>query len=157
MHITRQTTGLHLIGTLIARIYASVIWDPYRQNQIDQLEKIQRRAVRFINGNYQRDISVTRMREDLQLQLLEERRRQARLTMFYKAIHQQIAIPIPDYIQPRRRPTRQHGNNRFMRLSSSSDSYKNSFFSRTLRDWDALPQVTIELPTVAQFKGAISA
>ena len=44
--------------------YASVIWDPHRQNQIDQLEKIQRRAVRFVCGNYQREASVTAMRED---------------------------------------------------------------------------------------------
>ena len=136
--------------------YASVIWDPYRQNQIDHLEKIQRRAVRFICGNYQRDASVTRMRQDLELPLLEERRRQARLTMFFKAINHQIAVPIPDYIQPRIRTTRQQ-QNRFMRLSSSSDSYRQSFFPRTLRDWDALPTNIIELPTVEQFKGAITA
>ena len=127
--------------------YASVIWDPYRQNQIDQLEKIQRRAVRFICGNYHRDASVTRMRQDLELPLLEERHRQARLTMFYKAINHQIAIPIPDYIRPRVRTTRQQ-ENRFMRFSSSSDSYWQSFFPRTLRDWDALPTNIIELPTV---------
>ncbi|XP_072030517.1 uncharacterized protein [Amphiura filiformis] len=30
--------------------YASVVWDPHKQNQIDQLEKIQRRAIRFISG-----------------------------------------------------------------------------------------------------------
>ena len=35
--------------------YASVTWDPHRKNQIDQLEKIQRRAIRFICGNYTRD------------------------------------------------------------------------------------------------------
>ena len=45
--------------------YASVKWDPHRQNQIDQLEKIQRRAVRFVCGNYQREASVTAMREDI--------------------------------------------------------------------------------------------
>ena len=55
--------------------YVSVIWDPYRKNQIDQLEQIQRRAVRFICGNYQCDASITTMREALGLPLLEERRR----------------------------------------------------------------------------------
>ena len=76
--------------------YASVIWDPHRQNQFDQLEKIQRRAVHFVRGNYQREASVTTMREDICLPTLEDRRRRARLTMFYKVINNQIAIPIPD-------------------------------------------------------------
>ena len=137
--------------------YASAVWDPHRQTQIDQLEKIQRRAVRFICGNYQRDASVTAMREDLHLLTLEDRRRQARLTILYKIINHQIAIPIPAYIQPKIRSTRIQQQQHFMRLSSSSDTYKHSFFSRTLRDWDALPQTTIELPTVEQFKRAINA
>jgi hypothetical protein len=137
--------------------YASVVWDPHKQNQIYQLEKIQRRAVRFMCGNYQREASVTAMRQDLGLPTLEERRRQARLAIFYKTINNLIAIPIPDYIQPRRRTTRSSQHQRFMQLGSTSDTYSHSFFPRTLRDWDALPQASIELPTVEQFKGAIGA
>ena len=137
--------------------YASVIWDPHKQNQIDRLEQIQRRAVRFVSGNYQRDTSVTAMREDLCLSTLEERRRRARTTMFYKVINNLIAIPTPDYLQQRTRTTRSSQRQRFVRLSSTSDTYKHSFFPRTLRDWDALPQNVIELPSVAQFKGAIEA
>ena len=92
------------------------------------------------------------MREDISLPTLEDRRRRARLTMFYKVINNQIAIPIPDYITQRTRTTRSSQHQRFMRLSSTSDIYKHSFFSRTLRDWDALPQSIIELPSVEQFK-----
>ena len=32
--------------------YAASIWDPYLQGDIDRLEKVQRRAARFISGNY---------------------------------------------------------------------------------------------------------
>ncbi|XP_072042992.1 uncharacterized protein [Amphiura filiformis] len=138
--------------------YASVVWDPHKQNQIDQLEMIQRRAVRFICGNYSREASVTAMRQDLGIPTLEERCRQARLTMFYKVVNQQIAIPIPNYIQTRTRSPRSSQHQRFMRLgsNSNSDTYKHSFFTRTVREWDALPQAIIELPTIEQFKGAIS-
>ena len=45
--------------------YASTVWDPHKQNQIDLLEKVQRRAVRFVCGNYQREASVTAMRESI--------------------------------------------------------------------------------------------
>ena len=96
------------------------------------------------------------MRLDLGIPTLEDRRRQARLTTFYKAVNNQIAIPIPDYIKPRQRTTRQQHQQKFMRLNSSSDNYRQSFFPRTLRDWDALPSNIIELPTVEQFKGAIN-
>ena len=38
--------------------YGAAIWDPYRQNQIDSLEKIQRRGIRFITGNYSRGLRL---------------------------------------------------------------------------------------------------
>ena len=127
--------------------YASTVWDPYKQNQIDQLEKIQRRAVRFICGNYQREASVTNMREHINLPTLEERRKQSRLAMFYKVSNNQIAIPLPEYIKPRERTTRRSQNQRHIRLASRVDAYKYSYFPRTLKDW--------ELPSLVQFKGAL--
>jgi len=33
--------------------YATAVWDPYRQNQVDQIECVQNRAVRFIKSNYE--------------------------------------------------------------------------------------------------------
>lgn len=135
--------------------YASVVWDPNKRNQIDQLEKVQRRALRFICGNYQRDASVTSMREQLNLPTLEERRKRARLSMFYKIANNKIAIPIPDYIKPRERTTRRSQQQRYMRLGSSMDTYKFSYFPRTLKDWDELPQIIVELPSLEQFKVAL--
>ena len=60
--------------------------DPYYQQDIDSLENIQRRAVRFILNNYRsrHEGAVTEMLSKLELPSLQERRRQLRLTMFYK-------------------------------------------------------------------------
>ncbi|XP_072033080.1 uncharacterized protein [Amphiura filiformis] len=136
--------------------YGATIWDPYRQNQIDSIEKIQRRAVRFITGNYQREASVTAMRLDIGLPTLEDRRKQSRLVTMYKILNHQVAVPLPDYITPKGRATRSQHQHRFTRLSTSTDSYKYSFFPRTMKDWDELPHSTIELPTLEQFKEAVS-
>ncbi|XP_072047244.1 uncharacterized protein [Amphiura filiformis] len=136
--------------------YAGAILDPYRQNQVDQLERVQRRVVRFISGNYNREDSVTAMREELGLPPLQKRRQHSRWVMMHKIIHGHVAIPRPDYIQPRARTTRSQQQHRFTRLSTSSDSYKHSFFPRTLKEWDGLPQNIIELPSVEQFKEAIA-
>ena len=136
--------------------YGAAIWDPYRQNQIDNLEKVQRRGIRFITGNYSREDSVTAMRLNIGLPTLQERRLQSRLVMMFKILHHQIAIPLPDYITNKGRATRSQHPLRFTRLSTSSDSYKYSFFPRTMKDWDELPLNIIELPTLEQFKEAIS-
>ena len=32
--------------------YATAVWDPYRQNQMEKLEAVQSRAVRFIKHDY---------------------------------------------------------------------------------------------------------
>ena len=75
--------------------YGASIWDPYRQNRIDSIEKIQR-AVRFICGNHNREDSVTNMRQESGLPSLEERRKQSCLTMMYKVVNHHTAIPLPD-------------------------------------------------------------
>ncbi len=45
--------------------YAHTIWDPYQQNHINQVERIQRKAVRYVTSNYEGQASVTEMRERL--------------------------------------------------------------------------------------------
>ena len=39
--------------------YASVVWDPFLQREIDRLEKIQRRAARLVSNNYRRECGLT--------------------------------------------------------------------------------------------------
>ena len=60
----------------------SIIWDPYIQSDIDRLERIQRSAARFITRDYRsrQEDCVTKMLQKLDLETLQERRRQHRLT-----------------------------------------------------------------------------
>ena len=120
--------------------YAAVTWDPHRQNQIDQLEKIQR-AIHFICGKYNRDASVTAMQQDLGLPTLEERRRNARL-MFYKVTNNLIAIPLPNYITPRTGSTRSSQHHHFTHIRASSDTYKYSYFPRTIKRLGRAPPIS---------------
>ena len=45
--------------------YSCTVWDPYRQGDVDKLNKIQRAAARFVTNNYQRKSSVTALIQDL--------------------------------------------------------------------------------------------
>ena len=68
--------------------YASVVWDPFLQREIDRLEKIKRRAARFVTNNYRRGcgLTSTQLIDSLGWDSLQERRKTARLCMLYKAI-----------------------------------------------------------------------
>ncbi len=64
--------------------YARTIWDPYQQNHINQVERIQRKVMRYVTNNYERDASLTEMRERLGWPTLQQRCCVGRLTMFHK-------------------------------------------------------------------------
>ena len=54
--------------------YASAIWSPYTQRNVDLVEAVQRRSVRFIFNNYSPYASVTEMLERLDFKTLAESR-----------------------------------------------------------------------------------
>ena len=66
--------------------YGAAIWDPHLEKDITKLEKIQRKAVRFINNDYRSRTpgSVTQMQEQLNLPTLKERRKEKRLCFLYR-------------------------------------------------------------------------
>ena len=78
--------------------YGCLIWDPYTNKNIDKLERIQKRAARFIKDDYKSRESgcVTNMLKDLELKPLQERRKHIRLTMFYRLV---LAIASADYLK----------------------------------------------------------
>ena len=67
--------------------YSCPVWDPYRQGDIDKLNKIQRAAARFVTNNYQRKSSVTALIQDLGWTDLKTRRKNFRLTSLYKILN----------------------------------------------------------------------
>ena len=52
--------------------HATAVWDPYRQEQIDSIDAVRRRAARFIKRDYNSTSSVTEMLQPLDLDLLED-------------------------------------------------------------------------------------
>ena len=50
------------------------------------------------------------MLQSLDLDLLEDRRKAHRLNIFYLAVNNSIALPIPDYFSPKQRFTRSFSN-----------------------------------------------
>lgn len=61
-----QQTKITAINTLVRpRVeYSAAIWDPYTQENIDKIERVQRRAARYVYNDYRNDSSVTDMLRD---------------------------------------------------------------------------------------------
>ena len=133
--------------------YASSVWDPYRKCHINALEMVQRKAARFATSNYTRKPgTVTTILLNLGWQTLENRRKMARLTLFYKSINGEAAVNIPPYLTKPTTRTRQYHSQRFSRLRTSTDTYKYSFIPRTISDWNNLPPEIILSPSVDSFR-----
>ena len=138
--------------------YASSVWDPHVQKQINDIEAVQRRAARFVKRCYDRTPgTVTTILNELEWPTLQQRRKEARLTMMYKTMNGQISMGLPPYLIPKERQTRQYHPKKFISIASNTNTYKNSFIVRTIADWNKLPANVIDQASIETFKAALKA
>ena len=153
--------------------YASAIWDPpHKSNARKKLERVQRKAARFVTGNPQkrhadhlpdRDynyVSVDGLIERLEWPSLESRRRSARCTLVYKIRTGLVAVD-PALLPPSaNKKTRAGKRNEFLPVRSSSGAcgrpHRQSLFPRTVSDWNSLPLSAKKAVDLEGFKAAIS-
>ena len=135
--------------------YASCAWDPHLQQDISKLEMVQRQALRFVCGEYARTPGiVTSLYQRLGWPTLQQRREFQRLSMFYKIMNKMVAVPIPPSLCPPARTGRRQ--QQFIQLPARTDTYKESFYPRTLTAWQNLPLSTRQSKTLDVFKKEIS-
>ena len=88
--------------------YATPAWSPHTKKDIKNIESVQRCAARFVCGDYRRTSSVTGMLESLHWPLLQDRREDKDLEMFYKIEKGMVNIPFPEELIKRHTKTRTH-------------------------------------------------
>lgn len=138
--------------------YACTVWDPYIKSEVRQLEQVQRRAARYVLNRHHSTSSVGSMLQELQWPTLEERRRLCRLHMLYKIRHQLVAINGEQYLSTAARVSRRTSNPySYLVPQSTTDYHRQSFFPRTVRDWNALPDEVVSAPSLEVFKGRVAA
>jgi hypothetical protein len=88
----RHTAYISLVRSTME--YGATIWNPYLKWDIDKLERIQNRGIRFIKKNYRsrRPGSITTMKRLLELETLEERRHSLRLILLYKVVEGWVQV-----------------------------------------------------------------
>ena len=151
----KQSSSCSLVRSMVE--YSCLVWDHHLEKDIHNIEMIQRRGARSVAQNHGRQSSVHNMINDLNWYPLELRRREARLTMFYKIINDLIAIPAEDYVTQLSSRTRggASGNN-FRPITSNTNVFTNSFFPKTVKDWNNLPDSIKSAVTINQFKSELA-
>ena len=118
--------------------YAATVWDPHTTDNIKKVEAVQRRAARFVTGDYRYTSSVTGMIESLSWETLQHRRQQAKAIMMFRIVHAMVAIPASPHLQLLGAATRGH-QYRYRVPYSRTKTYKESFFPSSIRLWNQLP------------------
>ena len=130
--------------------YGCCAWDPYRIKQINKLEMINKRAARFITGNFVREHGNTNKNmETLGWSPLSERRAKIKLIMFYKIQSNQVHIATDNLIENPRKPLN------FLIPYSSVDAHLYSFYPSTIRLWNSLPASLKSSSSVSAFKSSL--
>lgn len=138
--------------------YASAVWDPHTQVNIDKLQSVQRKAVRFIFNAYQYDTSPTALLESARLETLELRGYRERMKLFYLIYNDKLAIEKSKYVQPiLRRETRSSHPKKVTEHLCHTNIYRYSFFPRSINGWNNLPPEVLDSADLKSFIRALSA
>ena len=118
-----------------------------------ELERVQRRAARFVSGRYHNTSSVSDIIGNLNWETLEQRRMRVRVTMFYKITNNVVAIDLNQYVTHQQKITRFTNKLQFQTYSTTKDYFKCSSFPQTIRIWNSLPaSIIVPSQSLDQFK-----
>lgn len=172
----KKTAYLALVRSVLE--YGAIIWDPHTKKDIDQLERVQRCAVRFIANDYTSRTPgcMTELTRKLNLPLLKDRRHHNRLCFFYKVVEGLVpALPSENFLKKESRSRRKiktttkkdfvttnivdnyvRNNDRCYNVQTcNTTELSESFFIKTVREWNALDNNTVNAPTVVAFGNLI--
>lgn len=135
--------------------YAAIIWDPYTKTNIDKLESIQKRAVRFIYNRYDRT-SVTDLLTRAKLQPLSTRNRHSRLKFLYQILMGHVKVDTYSVMPlTSRYSTRLRHDRTLTPHQTRNNAFKYSFFPRTVNDWNLLTNEQVLQSSLASFTSSL--
>ena len=117
---------------------------------------VQIRAAIFVFNDFKPIRSVPSMLSLLGWKPLAERRREHRLSLLYKIINGLVAIPADTHLHLNTRNTRISNSESLKVPICTTDTLKYFLFPATIRDWNSLPDDTVNCKNLSSFKETIS-
>ena len=139
--------GLHSWSSVLVRPlleYSSSVWSPYLVKHRRLIENIQRRATKFILNYPPREVSYINRLDQLNLLPLDFRRQMHDLVLLFKYKTRTVNSNFGRFIQTATRHyrTRNFHQANFDLLSRHNQEYYcNSYFPRTVKLWNSLPNI----------------
>lgn len=132
--------------------YACTVWDPWLKKDIKLLEKVQNLAVRFVLNNDMWQFNIPLAKESLGWETLEIRRKKLRLKMFHNIFHTRTCIDKDKYIfPPLYISSRIDHTNKVREYKCRTQSFRNTFFPRTISEWNRLTNDVATMNSNAAF------
>ena len=151
MYTRHQGPVIQIPRVIPSRVRISILGSISSVPHIDKIKIVQRKAARFVTNIYSREPgTVSNILHSLGCPTLETCEKDARLILLYTILHEEAAVNILKYVRRPATQIRQHHNDRFFRLNTSTNVYKYSFVPRTIRDWN---QMVIQAPTTGEGVG----
>ena len=135
--------------------YSAVVWDPHLEKEKKLLENVQRRAARFATRNYfeRTPGCVERMLQELNWEKLELRRQKLRLSFLHKINYNLVDININNFFN--RSDSRTRGSQRLQQSFTADTILFNSFFPKTVREWNKLPTTLTAIEAPETFRARL--
>ena len=132
--------------------YAIQFWAPYLRKNINQIEKVQRRATKYLPG-YQ-NLSYKERLTSLELPTLAYRRLCGSMIEVYKILNVYDEDVIPK-LNIRNTSTRGHGQKLFIKAAKKHHPKHHSFSHRVTNPWNSLPPEVVDSPNLNIFKNRL--
>ena len=140
--------------------YCSSVWDPSTKQLINKIEMVQRRSARWVFNSYRTGLNSTgptEMIQQLNWPPLQIRRLTARLCLMYKMANNLVLMPTRTLLVPYPYLTKSMPPHAFIPLDLFQQKlyFSNSFFPRTVADWNWLPNSVAAAPSLEAFKASV--
>lgn len=131
--------------------YASIIWYPHTRKNISEMEKIQKRAVRFIYNSFGRT-SITRLLSKANLSTPTQRNKVLRLKFFFQLVKGYFKLDLSHILHlSTGYTTRQRHAFTITPFSTRNNTFKYSFFPRTITEWNNLSNEVVSQSSLNLF------
>ena len=130
---TKETAYITLVRPLLE--YCCPLWDPHQVGLTEDIEKVQRRAARFVLSRYGGE-SVTEMLHELGWKSLKERRYSLRRDLFAKFQSPTFSSECENILLAPTYLGRHDHPNKIREIRSKTERFRCSFFPRAIREWN---------------------
>ena len=133
--------------------YCSPIWSPHLRKDIDEIERVQRRATKLVKGLA--ELSYEERLRKLDIPTLAYRRIRADILQTYKILKGHDSLNPRDFFQPPPSNTTRGHSLKIFKQSCNTSERQHTFSQRVVSLWNNLPENIVNCETINSFKSAI--